>query len=324
VKLEFFQPPSESSQPTIVESAGTWGRGVEKLEETGREFVAALPNLILAIAVFALFAFIGWTIKRTVRRLARGRRKHRNVALVLGRLANGLVLVVGVLVAAVIVFPDYTPSSLLATLGIGGLAVGLAFRDVLENYLAGVLMLLTEPFRIGDQIVFDRFEGTVEEIQTRATLIRTYDGRRIVIPNAKLFTTPVTVNTAFERRRIEYDLGIGFGDDIAHAKALILATLRDQDGVLVEPPPDVLTYEFGPSSVILRVRWWITPPMRNDALEARDVVLESVKRKLTAAGIDLPFPTTQVLFHDQTEDTDGDRRLQREGWPASRRRADGE
>jgi small-conductance mechanosensitive channel len=216
----------------------------------------------------------------------------------------------------VIVFPNYTPSSLLATLGIGGLAVGFAFKDVLENYLAGILMLLTEPFRIGDQIVFDQYEGTVEEIQTRATHILTYDGRRVVIPNAKLFTTPVTVNTAFEKRRIEYDFGIGFGDDIARAKALMLEALREQDGVLAEPAPDVLTYELGPSSVNIRARWWITPPKRNDALEARDVVLAAIKEKLQAAGIDLPFPTTQVLFHDQTEDADGDRRRQREGWPA--------
>jgi small-conductance mechanosensitive channel len=315
VELVPFQPPF-GLVPAVVGNAGAWGRGVEKLEETGRDFVAALPTLILAVAVFGLFAAIGWSIKRGVHRFARDRRRHRNVALVLGRLVNGLVLVVGVLVAAVIVFPDYTPSSLLATLGIGGLVVGFAFRDVLENYLAGVLMLLTEPFRIGDQIVFDRYEGTVEEIQTRATLILTYDGRRVVIPNAKLFTTPVTVNTAFESRRIEYDFGIGFGDDIARAKALIIETLRGQDGVLAEPPPDVLTYELGPSAVSLRVRWWITPPKRNDALEARDVVLEAVKRTLTAAGIDLPFPTTQVLFHDQTEETDGDRRRQREGWPA--------
>ena len=91
----------------------------------------------------------------------------------------------------------------------------------MQNFLAGILILLTEPFEINDQIVFKSFEGTVENIETRATTIRTYDGRRIVIPNAELFTNSVTVNTAFDKRRIEYDFGIGYGDDIDHAKQLI-------------------------------------------------------------------------------------------------------
>lgn len=101
-------------------------------------------------------------------------------------------------------------------------------------------ILLTEPFQIDDQIVFKGFEGTVENIQTRATTIRTYDGRRIVIPNSELFTNSVTVNTAFESRRPEYDVGIGYGDDIDWTKQLMLEALHSVDVVLQDPAPDVL------------------------------------------------------------------------------------
>jgi small-conductance mechanosensitive channel len=195
-------------------------------------------------------------------------------------------------------------------------AIGFAFRDILQNFLAGILILLTEPFQIDDQIVFKDFEGTVENIQTRATTIRTYDGRRIVIPNAELFTNSVMVNTAFENRRLEYDVGIGYGDDIDRAKELILEALASVDGVLREPSPDVLVMELAESTVNIRARWWINPPRRADALDSRDRVLSAIKNKLTANGIDLPFPTQQILFHDQTEETDGDRSRQREGWPA--------
>ena len=107
-------------------------------------------------------------------------------------------------------------------LGIGGVAIGFAFRDILQNFLAGILLLVIKPFRIDDQIVFGEFEGTVEDIHTRATQIRTYDGHRIAIPNAKLFTESVAVNTALDARRLEYDVGIGASDDIDRAKALIL------------------------------------------------------------------------------------------------------
>jgi small-conductance mechanosensitive channel len=177
------------------------------------------------------------------------------------------------------------------------------------------LLLVTEPFRIGDQIVVGTFEGTVEEIQTRATMMRTYDGRRIVIPNAALFTDSVIVNTAFEHRRLEYDVGIGVSDDIDQAKTLMLAAIRSVEGVLQEPAPDVLVVKLADFSVQLRARWWITPPRRADALDMQAQVLTAMKTALNAHGIDLPFPTQQILLHDQTEVTDGNRAQQREGWP---------
>ena len=215
-----------------------------------------------------------------------------------------------------VALPSFQPGDVVQVLGISSVAIGFAFRDILQNFLAGILLLITQPFRIGDQIVAKGFEGTVEEIQTRATFIRTYDGRRVVIPNADLFTDTVVVNTAFAHRRLEYDVGIGYGDDVEQARALILKTVQSVEGVLSDPAPDVLLMDLAGSSVNLRVRWWISPPQRADALDARDRVLSATKSALTAAGIDLPFPTQQVLFHDQTETTDGDRARQREGWPA--------
>jgi small-conductance mechanosensitive channel len=294
---------------------GAWAIAGERLRAMGGDVIAALPSLVVALGVMLAFAVVGLGLRTLVRHVAVRRRRHRNLGIVLGRLVHGAALVFGILVAAVIVFPRFTPSSLLQFLGIGSVAIGFAFRDVLQNYLAGILLLLTEPFRIGDQIVFGEHEGTVENIETRATLVRTYDGRRVVIPNAELFTNSVTVNTAFPHRRIEYDVGIGYGD-IAGAKRLVLDALARSDAVLRDPPPEVLTYELAPSAVSLRVRWWVEPPKIRDVLESRDRVIEAIKRELQEHGVDLPFPTQQVLFHDQTEATDGDRSRQREGWPA--------
>lgn len=122
--------------------------------------------------------------------------------MVMGRLAQGVTIQVGLFISLSIVIPSLKASDLVQLLGVSGVAIGFAFRDILQNFLAGILILLTEPFQINDQIVFKDFEGTVENIQTRATTIRTYDGRRIVIPNSELFTNSVTVNTAFEHRRL--------------------------------------------------------------------------------------------------------------------------
>ena len=290
-----------------------------KFHSMANSFFAMLPDLLLALVVFAIFFFIARTLKRLVRKLTRSHRQARNLGMVLGRLAQGGVILVGLFIALSIVIPSLKASDLVQLLGISGVAIGFAFRDILQNFLAGILILLTEPFQIDDQIVFKDFEGTVEEIQTRATMIKTYDGRRIVIPNAELFSNSVTVNTAFMHRRLQYDIGIGYGDDIATAKQLILEAIHEIEGVLKTPAADAIVVDLADSTVNIRARWWVEPPRRAEVLDLQDLVLTNIKNKLTANGIDMPFPTQQILFHDQTEATDGDRAQQREGWPAGKK-----
>ncbi len=285
------------------------------------DFLVRLPYIVIALVALIVFYVLAKAVRALVKRFAERSKRHRNLGLVLGRLAQFAIILLGLLVALVIALPGFTPGRLVEFLGLTSVAIGFAFRDILQNFLAGILILLTEPFRIGDQIVFKDFEGTVEDIQTRATMIRTYDGRRVVIPNSELFTNAVLVNTAFEHRRLQYDVGIGFGDDIDTAKRLMLEAIRGVDGVMQEPAPDALVMELAESSVNIRVRWWINPPKRADALATQDKVISAIKQQLVANGIDLPFPTRQILFHDQTEDTDGDRTRQREGWPAGAKNA---
>lgn len=291
---------------------------LNKMQAMLNSFIILLPNMVLALIIFAVFFFIARAIKGAVKKLTRDRRHARNLGMVLGRLAQGATILVGLFVALSIVIPSLKAGDLVQLLGISGVAIGFAFRDILQNFLAGILILLTEPFQIGDQIVFKDFEGTVENIQTRATFIRTYDGRRIVIPNSELFTNAVTVNTAFDYRRLEYDIGIGYGDSIDEARQLILEAMHQTDGVLENPAADAIVVELADSTVNIRARWWVKPPRRDNVLALQDRVLTHIKNKLTENGIDMPFPTQQILFHDQTEETDGDRAHQREGWAAGK------
>ncbi|AVZ31142.1 mechanosensitive ion channel family protein [Nodularia spumigena] len=292
---------------------------LDRVQKMANDFIILLPNIVLGLFVFTIFVIFGRSIKRLVKRLTRHRTYARNLGMVLGRLAQGTTVLVGLFISLTIVFPSLKASDLVQLLGISGVAIGFAFRDILQNFLAGILILLTEPFQINDQIVFKNFEGTVENIETRATTIRTYDGRRIVIPNSELFTNSVTVNTAFENRRLEYDVGVGYGDDLDWTKQLMLEAMHSLDVVLKDPPPDVLVMELAENSVNIRARWWIQPPRWSDALDSRDQVISAIKQKLYVEnGIDLPYPTRQILFHDQTEETDGDRTRQREGWPSGK------
>ena len=291
------------------------GTALEKAQAMLNDGIRLLPNILLALIVFAAFWFIAKFVRRFVRRATRNRKNARNLGLVLGRLAQSLIAALGLFLSLSIVFPSLEPGDLVQLLGVGGVAIGFAFRDILQNFLAGILILLTEPFQLDDQIVFKGFEGTVENIETRATTIRTYDGRRIVIPNAELFTNSVTVNTAFDHRRLQYDVGIGYGDDIEKAKGLILDILRNTDGILQDPPPEALVVELADCTINIRARWWVDMPRRADIMDSRDAILTQLNNVLVSNGIDLPFPTQQILFHDQTEESDGDRHRQREGWP---------
>jgi small-conductance mechanosensitive channel len=288
----------------------------EQIQEFSNGFIALLPNIVAGLIIFIIFLFAAQSIKAVVMRISENRRRHKNLGIVLGRLAQWGTVLIGLLIALTIILPGFSPTNLVSALGITGIAIGFAFKDIFQNFLAGLLILLTEPFRIDDQIVFKEIEGTVEDIQTRATIIRTYDGRRVVIPNAELYTNSVTVNTAFEKRRLEYDIGIGYGDDIERARELILQAMASVEDVLPEPAPDALVVDLAESTVNIRARWWIHPPRRQDALATQDRVLTAIKNTLTENGIDLPFPTRQILFHDQTEEIDGNRSRQREGWPA--------
>ncbi len=128
----------------------------------------------------------------------------------------------------------------------------------------------------------------------------------------------ITVITAHDKRRLAFPLTIGNGDDIREARRVIVEALRGTEGVLADPPPEALVIGLGAAGVDMTARIWIDPPRRRDAVDALDQAIANVKDALTAAGIDLPYPTHQVLFHDQTEETDGDRTRQREGWPPGR------
>lgn len=286
-----------------------------RIQEIINGLVAALPGIVLGLITFGVFYVAAGIFKVTVERVVRRSGRTGSLAIVMGRLARWTVLLLGLFVSLTIALPSLQPSQLIELLGISSVAFGFAFRDILQNFLAGILLLFTQPFWIGDQIIVGDFEGTVEDIHARASYIQTYDGRRIVIPNAVLFTESVIVNTAFPKLRTEYQVGIGYGDDIDTARALILEAVDEVPEVLSDPAPTAWVTELAASSVNIGVWWW-TESRRADVLVVKGKVLTSIKNKLVAHGIDLPFQTQHVLFHDQTEETDGDRSRQREGWPA--------
>lgn len=275
-------------------------RALEIVQDSIAQFLANLPGLIVAAIVLFVFFKLSKPVGNLVDTSLEKTNRSQSLRIVLTRLTRWLVVLAGFLFAAMIALPGFEPSELISVLGVGSVAIGFAFRDILQNFLAGILILLTEPFRINDQIIVGDYEGTVEDIQIRATYLKTYDGRRVVIPNGELFTDSVMVNTAFDKRRSEYSVGIGYEDDIASAQQLCLDVLRSTEGVLDNPAPDTIMSEMGDSAVVFRVRWW-TNSRQADTLKIQDTVLREIKNRLTAEGFNIPFPIRTVFFNDETQ-----------------------
>ncbi len=290
------------------------GMARERLDGWIDGAIRLLPNIILAVVVMMAFYGLALLARKLIRRQAR-RRGRDNLGEVLGGLMKWVVVLLGFLLAATIVLPTLSPGDLIAGLGVSSVAIGFAFKDILQNWLSGLLLLLRQPFEVGDQIEVAGHEGTVQRIETRATIIKTYDGQRIVIPNSDIYTQAVLVKTAHEKRRSEYDVGVGYGDGIEEACEVIRRAVASVAAVEADPPPEALAWDLAASWVSIRTRWW-TDSHRRDVVQVRAEVIKAIKLALDEAQIDMPFETRVQLFHDQTESTDGDRGSQREGWPA--------
>ena len=276
-------------------------------------FIRLIPNIVVALVVIAVFYGLGYLARKLVmRRTTRSQRD--NLGDVLGGLVRWVIIVLGFLLGATIVIPSLNPGDLIAGLGVSSVAIGFAFKDILQNWLAGLLILLRQPFETHDQIEVNGYEGTVERIETRATIIKTYDGQRVVIPNSDIYTNALLVKTAHEKRRSQYDVGIGYGDGIEEACEVIRKAVAGVADVEKEPGVEVLPWDLAASWVTIRIRWW-THSRRADVVRVHSAVILAVKNALDEAHIDMPYNTEVHLFHDQTEATEGNRAEQREGWP---------
>ncbi|MGP4848092.1 mechanosensitive ion channel family protein, partial [Marinobacter sp. 1Y8] len=214
------------------------------------------------------------------------------------RVGGALIFFIGFMIAMVIAVPGFTPAKLIGALGIGSVAIGFAFKDIFQNLLSGILLLISEPFRIGDQIVSGDYEGTVEDIKIRATTIRTYDGRQVVIPNSDLYTSALTVNTAYKQRRLQVAVGIGYEDDIEAAKTEIIKALDKIESVSKKATPSVIATGFGGSSIDLMVRWFIEDGTQANKVASIHQVIVGIKNSLDAAGVNIPFPIRTIDLSD--------------------------
>ncbi len=268
---------------------------IEQLRDIARGTIELLPQFAVAIVILTLTWLVAWGVKRFVRR-ATGSRLRPSLQSLFVNLSGILIWLIGIMIAAIVLFPTLTPARMLAGLGIGSVAIGFAFKDVFENFLAGIIILFRREMRIGDFVECESIEGKVEEISIRDTHIRQPDGQLVIVPNALLFKNPLTIRTDQDQRRTTIVCGVAYGEDVDASRDVIRKAVEACDSVITDDRPvQILAQEFNASSIDFEVTWW-TGSAPVDIRKSRDEVIAAVKRALDKAGIEIPFPYRTLTF----------------------------
>lgn len=269
-----------------------------QLSDEAYRLLAALPMLLLALLVVWLAWRVGgWLSRRALLdRFASHNPFMRDLARTTVR---WLALLVGVLIALQLLDATALVGAVLGTAGVLGVALGFAFKDILENYLAGILMSLRQPFAPRDHVIIAGNEGVVVSLNSRATVLMTLDGNHLRLPNALVFRG-VTLNyTRNPSRRFDFDIGIGVNEDLLRAQQLGIKELARIDGVIAEPPPRALITALGDSNVQMQYRAWVDQ-REHDFHTVKSEAIRRVKLVLEGAGMDMPEPIYRVQLSERS------------------------
>jgi small-conductance mechanosensitive channel len=297
--LPIAQQPATQPAAEAGNASDPEGRRViiERLMDMWEGFLQLLPNIVLGIIALVLFAVLARIASRFAKGIARKSHLRRSLVDLLGQLTYTTMWIVGLLVAITIIFPSINAGSLLAGLGVTGIVLGFAFKDIVENFIAGVLILWRFPIEIGDWIEVEGIEGKVERINIRMTELRQVDGDLVLMPNAVIFTNPTINWTNMKVRRTTIICGVAYDEDVATSRRIIHDAVKTCSTVNDDPQHAVQIFaqEFASSSINFEVTWW-TGSTPLDIRESRDEVVQAVKEALDREGIEIPFPYRTLTF----------------------------
>jgi small conductance mechanosensitive channel len=257
--------------------------------------IKGIPNLLTALVIFIASIYFAQVFSRIIKRVLKTRAAPEGVTQLLAQLGYGAVVVFGVITALQRFF-DVT--AFLAGLGILGFTVGFALQDVMKNFASGVILLIQQPFHVGEAIGAAGYDGSVLEIDLRATELKTWDGRIVIVPNANILSGAIINYTRANLRRVDLSVGVGYDTDLETARKLVLDALQNVPGTVTEPAPLVGFSNFGDSALELNTFFWIDTAKTNP-FAAKDSAFALIKNALDKQGIDIPFPIRTVYMQSE-------------------------
>lgn len=264
--------------------------------------IDALPLVPVAIGVVLLAFALAWLIGRwdwPFRRLSR----NQFLGSIAQRLVQLAVGILGLLLALEILNATALVGGVLGAAGVAGIAIGFAFRDLVENYIASVLLSVRQPFRPRDHVVIDGHEGLVTSMNSRSTVLTTFDGNIVRIPNAVVFKTTIVSYSSDPRRRFDFEVGVGYDVDLPEALAVGVQTIAEGEGVMNEPEPFGIVTNLGDSSITIRFFGWVDQT-KHDFGKVRSAAMQRVKVEFDNRNIDMPEPIYKLRIENESPRTE--------------------
>lgn len=258
--------------------------------------IEMLPNMGLAIVLLILFYLIAKLTKRIAIKLFD--KASKNIALrnLFATIVYYTVLGIGLFVVLGILKLDKAVTSLLAGVGVLGLALGFAFQDIAANFVSGIILAFRKPFQIDDIVQINEYMGSISRTNLRVTVVKSFQGQEIYIPNKDVLQSAITNFTILGKRRIDLEVGVSYGEDLELVEELVKNAIKSMGDVVDEDKLIFDYHEFGSSSINFNIRFWITYPDQPSYLDMRSRAIKAIKKAFDANDITIPFPIRTLDF----------------------------
>ena len=274
----------------------------EKLQGWVEGFIQMLPNLLLALVIVIFFWFLSHWVHKTMLQIFEKTDFNKSLEGLIANCCRVAVFLAGVVFALAALQLQKTVFSLLAGVGVIGLALGFAFQDLAANFISGIMLAVRSPLHIDDVIKINDVMGTVIDVRLRDTLVRNFDGQDVFIPNKDFTANKFTNYSTFGRRKIRIDVGIGYENDASKGTKVVLEALKKVPNILQDPAPEAYVSSLGDSSVNIFGHVWFTYPGGSYFQVQHDAIV-TVKKELEAAGFNIPFPIRTLDLNVGTKET---------------------
>ncbi|GAA0894418.1 hypothetical protein GCM10009122_40990 [Fulvivirga kasyanovii] len=268
----------------------------DKINDWLETLVAMLPNMAVAVILLIAFFLLAKATQKVFVRLFDKTSDNKALQNLFSTIIYYLVLGVGIFIILGVLKLDKTVTSLLAGVGVIGLALGFAFQDVASNFVSGIILAFRRPSKIGDIVKVKDFMGTVVRTNLRVTVIKTFQGQEVYIPNKEVLQSPIINYTVLGERRIDIPVGISYGDDLKKVESVVSDTIANLEGVIRKEDIIFDYYEFGDSSINFNIRFWIKYPGQPGYFGMKNAAIMAIKEAFDENDITIPFPIRTLDF----------------------------
>ena len=279
--------------PPETDLRGRFDFAFDKLSAGLTAFIAWLPLLAVAVLIVAFAAWLAGFVSRRLH-LLRLRTDNPYMNGLIRNVVRAVIVLFGVVVALNLLNATALVTAVLGSAGVVGLVLGFAFKDIAENYVAGILLSLRQPFAPGHHVVIDGNEGKVVALHSRTTVLMTMEGNELRLPNALVFKAIILNYSRNPNRRFDFTIPIDLAQSIRSAQSLALEQICGIDGLLQDPAPSWTVHEYGPGGIVLRFFGWVDQ-RSSDLGKVRSEAIRRVKAAFAEAGIEAPRTTYHIL-----------------------------